>query len=241
VLPVIQGTSENAAFRIIKNGFGTVASVDDGYYGRGMYFTSHLKYASRYAHVTPHGKVFIIALTIPGNVYPTTENPLDGIGSLLGQACKKGYQSHYVKVTKKGHPILREGTARETEAVADELVVFEGWQTLPLFLVYTSEFGRQGADADSGAQTAASSVPKGWNFLDQGFGENEEAVSTSQLEDLTIASEDLEENDDEAEEKTLLKEQMKKMAEEAIRQEVEMGLLQQKLKDMELKLLQQQQ
>ena len=33
MLPVVQGTSENAAFRIIKNGFGTVASVDDGYFG----------------------------------------------------------------------------------------------------------------------------------------------------------------------------------------------------------------
>jgi len=49
VLPVVQGTSENAAFRIIKNGFGTVASLDDGYYGLGMYFTSSFKYSSRYA------------------------------------------------------------------------------------------------------------------------------------------------------------------------------------------------
>jgi len=39
VLPVVQGTSENAAFRIIKNGFGTVTSLD-GWYGRGMYFAS---------------------------------------------------------------------------------------------------------------------------------------------------------------------------------------------------------
>jgi len=30
VLPVVQGTSENAAFRIIKNGFGTVTSLDAG-------------------------------------------------------------------------------------------------------------------------------------------------------------------------------------------------------------------
>jgi len=78
VLPVVQGTSENAAFRIIKNGFGTVGSVDDGYYGRGMYFTSRLQYAARYAQITPHGKVFLIALTVPGNPYPVTEPPFVG-------------------------------------------------------------------------------------------------------------------------------------------------------------------
>ena len=49
VVPVVQGTSENAAFRIIKNGFGTVPSLDDGFYGRGMYFTSSFKYGSKYA------------------------------------------------------------------------------------------------------------------------------------------------------------------------------------------------
>ena len=103
---MFRGTSENAAFRIIKNGFGTVASVDDGFYGRGMYFTSSFKYASSYAQITPHGKVFLIALTVPGNSYPVTEPPFVGDvnsngggvktknpAGLVSQPCQKGYQS----------------------------------------------------------------------------------------------------------------------------------------------------
>jgi len=43
VVPMIHGTTENAAFRVMEGGFGTVAGLDDGYYGRGMYFTSDLR------------------------------------------------------------------------------------------------------------------------------------------------------------------------------------------------------
>jgi len=32
---MIQGTIENAAWKIIENGFGTAATLDDGYYGKG--------------------------------------------------------------------------------------------------------------------------------------------------------------------------------------------------------------
>ena len=49
MLPVVQGTSENAAHQIIDNGFGIASALDDGWYGRGIYFTSYLKYASLYA------------------------------------------------------------------------------------------------------------------------------------------------------------------------------------------------
>jgi len=157
VVPVVQGTSENAAFRIIKNGFGTVASVDDGWYGRGMYFTTSFKYASTYAKPSPHGEVFLIALTIPGNPYPATEPPLNNPTSLLGQACKAGYQSHYLEVTRSGQPAVN-----VDDKFGDELVVFEGSQALPLFLVYTAEFG--------GARTSETG-PKGWGFLNQGSGE----------------------------------------------------------------------
>ena len=139
---MFRGTSENAAFRIIKNGFGTVASLDDGFYGRGMYFTSSFKYASSYAQITPHGKVFLIALTVPGNSYPVTERPFNNPTSLLGQACQAGYQSHYLEATASGQPAV----VNVGDRCGDELVVFEGSQTLPLFLVSTTEFdGAKGA------------------------------------------------------------------------------------------------
>ena len=59
----------------------------------------------------------------------------------------------------------------------DELVVFEGSQTQPLFLLYTTEFDRakermtfSGAEKKAGEDTTA---PKGWSFLNQGSGEEE--------------------------------------------------------------------
>jgi len=35
MIPMIQGTIEDAAWKISKNGFGTVATSDEGFYGRG--------------------------------------------------------------------------------------------------------------------------------------------------------------------------------------------------------------
>ena len=176
VLPVVQGTSENAAFRIIKNGFGTATSLHDGFYGRGMYFTSSFKYATTYAKPpSPFGKVFLIALTVPGNPYPVTEAPSkDNPTSLLGQACKTGYQSHYLEATQRGQPAMNVG-----ERSGDELVVFDGSQTLPLFLVYTSEFGGGGQGASSATEKKPgdeTTGPNAWAFLNQGSGEGEGSV-----------------------------------------------------------------
>jgi len=180
VVPMIHGTSENAAFRVMEGGFGTVAGLDDGYYGRGMYFTSDLRYANMYAEIQAHkakptgpwgSNVFLIAAVLPGNPFPVTEHPFipkrDQDGKplslaqfemdptleskdkrkrnpfgLLGQACKAGFQSHYTIVDS-----VHAGSAFPTQhgdfddqakarRVSDELVVFEGAQALPLFLVY---------------------------------------------------------------------------------------------------------
>ena len=83
---MVQGTSQNGAMRIAKNGFGITASKDDGYYGRGIYFTSYLKYASCYAQKTPNdGKIFLLSAVIPGNPYPVAEHPfsVDENGKIL--------------------------------------------------------------------------------------------------------------------------------------------------------------
>ena len=97
---------------------------------------------------------------------------------MLGQACKTGYQSHYLEATLRGQPGIN-----VAERYGDELVVFEGSQTLPLFLVYTTEFGGGGG----GGQVASTVTekkpadegagPKGWSFLNLGSGE--EGVSGS--------------------------------------------------------------
>jgi len=174
----------------LKNGFGSASSLDDGYYGRGIYFTSDLRYGNMYARETPQGeKVLLMALVVPGNPYPATEDPFvyktddkgkvirwptpefetekDNKGKtakkrdpkgLYGQACKTGYQSHYTIVNSKNtstaFPTRFDdfGTEEKKRVVSDELVVFEGAQALPLYLIF---YKSSSATAPSPSETPA--------------------------------------------------------------------------------------
>jgi len=129
-----------------------------------MYFTSDLRYSSTYAREYdsnghPGVKVFLVAMVLPGNSYPATEHPfvvpfvqdpsIEGVDKrkrnpfgLLAQACKGGYQSHYSVIDTKtfAAPFPTQfgdfDDREKNRVVSDELVVFEGAQALPLFLVY---------------------------------------------------------------------------------------------------------
>ena len=140
---MFQGTSEDAAFKIITNGFGITSSVDDGYYGRGIYFTSKIDYAAKYCKPAKNkGKVFLLSLVISANSFPVTEHPFQNPKGFLGQACKPGYQTHFTIVSsnKISNAFPVKSMENENEEKSDELVVFEGSQILPLFLIYTTQF-----------------------------------------------------------------------------------------------------
>jgi len=158
VIPMIQGTSDEAAWSICENGFAIVATVDAGYFGKGIYLTSKLQYAEQYARFEENkGKAYILALVIPGNPYPVTEHPFqdeqgrsiavkDGDGSTVrnvpnpdgfyGKGVMRGYHSHYTIVEtgqKAAFPIKRPYDASKD---ANELVVFQNNQLLPIFVFY---------------------------------------------------------------------------------------------------------
>jgi len=157
VSPMIQGTTEGAAWKIIGNGFATVVTVDDGFFGKGIYLTSDLNYASHYAVGNTENqketnedkeKVFLLALTIPGNPFPIIESPfITGFNQTLeknpkgylGKACNPGYQSHYTIVPKadiaNAFPIGIDERI-DLNIHADELAIFQEAQALPLFLMY---------------------------------------------------------------------------------------------------------
>lgn len=99
VVPMLHCTHEESVSNILKGGFGTVAKVDDGYYGQGMYFTRDMGYAGHYGD----HKTFVIAAVIVGNAFPVTEHPQDK-NSLLGKPTITGYQSHYTVGTLKAPP-----------------------------------------------------------------------------------------------------------------------------------------
>ena len=132
VIGMIQATTRQAVNSIFENGFAAVSTLDDGYYGRGIYFTRDLDYALKY------GKAALLGVVCPGNVYPVKEHPFRA-GSLRGNPCQSGYQSHFTVVSKANtvtaFPIGRSEVVNPQKH-ADELVVFESAQTLPLFVVY---------------------------------------------------------------------------------------------------------
>jgi len=156
VVPMLQGTSEGAVWQICQQGFGVVGTTDDGFYGAGVYFTSKLVYADKYAKSGADGsKPFIVSLVIPGNSFPVVEHPFvdppvyekDKKGTPVrkanadgykGKACLSGYQSHFTLVD--GRDINTAFPLRgsiDAATAADEMVTFEGAQALPLFVFYT--------------------------------------------------------------------------------------------------------
>ena len=148
MIPTIQGTSENGGFMIAKNGFGIVAKTDPGWYGQGIYFTTKKDYVEKYAQETPNGRIYLINLVVTGNSYPVTEQPFDlpynpsaplPPNSFVGKAPKAGYQSHYIVVETDqygdGYPVQR----IQSKEPFDELVIFDGMQALPLFLIYCKD------------------------------------------------------------------------------------------------------
>jgi len=140
IMPVFQGTSKATALKIAQTGFCTVATLDDGFYGRGMYFTSSVLYASYYSRLAMKGKsnldYIIVAFVSPGNVYPVIEGPISP-NTLRGKpgVINPGYQSHYVCVGALGSHIMGMPCPTGSSQFVDELVLFQDAQALPKYIV----------------------------------------------------------------------------------------------------------
>jgi len=128
LLPVAHGTSEDVAFNIVKGGFVALASLDAGYYGKGIYFTTYVLYTIPY-FVSKPAPAIIVSLACLGNPFPVVEGHQDP-DSLSGQPTISGYQSHYV-LTQKDGSVLKDISA---ELFYDEVVVNQEAQMVPIFI-----------------------------------------------------------------------------------------------------------
>jgi len=133
VIPVVHETSEQAVNAICSGGFATVASLDPGWYGQGIYVTSSIKYAASYSAQAV--KVIVIGYAIPGNTYPVT-------CLMTGTPIKPGYQSHYCLVKSNGQPYSNE----LGDTFFDELVLAQDVQILPKYIVYLTKNRANGSD-----------------------------------------------------------------------------------------------
>jgi len=127
---VCHGTDLEIAWGIATNGFAALATIDAGYYGKGIYFTSYAEYTIPYccSKATP---CLIICLMLPGNPYPVTEHPMESPKTFMGKPTMSGYQSHYVVTTPSGMPVEDFGSPSQY----DELVIGQEAQVVPLFIV----------------------------------------------------------------------------------------------------------
>eukprot|EP01126_Amoeba_proteus_P062657 TRINITY_DN8558_c0_g1_i1.p1 TRINITY_DN8558_c0_g1~~TRINITY_DN8558_c0_g1_i1.p1 ORF type:complete len:139 (+),score=44.47 TRINITY_DN8558_c0_g1_i1:54-419(+) len=85
-----------------------VTLLDDGYFGKGIYFSMYSDYAMWYSEERESDQILLCAL-LPGNVYQC-EGRMDGEGK------KKGYDAHY---SPKGN----------------EIIIFDPDQVLPRFII----------------------------------------------------------------------------------------------------------
>jgi len=131
VLASCHGTDGKIAQQICSTGFAALSSLDAGFYGKGIYFSSSCLYTTPY-FVTKKNPCIIICLIIPGNTRPIVETKNEKI-SYLGVTIDSGYQSHYVITNREGIPL-----SKIRKNYYDEIVLAIDPQVIPLFLLSLS-------------------------------------------------------------------------------------------------------
>eukprot|EP01127_Copromyxa_protea_P019011 TRINITY_DN6093_c0_g2_i1.p1 TRINITY_DN6093_c0_g2~~TRINITY_DN6093_c0_g2_i1.p1 ORF type:complete len:377 (-),score=54.01 TRINITY_DN6093_c0_g2_i1:62-1192(-) len=125
-------TDFNIAMAISATGFSFLSSVDAGWYGSGVYFTSYATYACMYFtnRVDP---ALLISFVTLGNTYPVTESHT-GSTSLAGNASVPGYNAHYVNVCADG-TVPDWKRPDSCSDLFDEIVVSQEPQIAPVYLI----------------------------------------------------------------------------------------------------------
>jgi len=129
IFAACHGTDLAIAEKIAETGFASLSSLDAGFFGKGIYFTTYAMYCLPYmgARRTP---AIVVSWLLPGNVYPVAEDHR-GPDTLIGAACKNGFNSHYV-VTNKAGCALQSGEGGKH--FYDEIVIPQESQIVPAML-----------------------------------------------------------------------------------------------------------
>eukprot|EP01126_Amoeba_proteus_P063176 TRINITY_DN8678_c0_g1_i3.p1 TRINITY_DN8678_c0_g1~~TRINITY_DN8678_c0_g1_i3.p1 ORF type:complete len:618 (+),score=99.89 TRINITY_DN8678_c0_g1_i3:555-2408(+) len=128
IVPFLHGTSMENGWSIVERGFAMIATVERGFYGQGMYFTSCGLYAS--PHFLKYTRpAILIALICPGNIYPVVEDH-HGSESLEGKPLCAGHQSNYVLTNKAG-----DVWQNDNHPFYDEIVIVQESQVVPIYLL----------------------------------------------------------------------------------------------------------
>jgi len=133
IIPCAHGTDTSIANKICQTGFAALSSLDDGYYGKGIYFTTSTFYIIPYI-ANRRSPCVIISYILPGNVFPVTEHHL-GPNNLLGKPLKGAHQSHLACTSVDGSVIPKPRPADPSDPYFFEWVVGQESQIVPAYLV----------------------------------------------------------------------------------------------------------
>jgi len=129
ILPTAHGTELFLAEKIAQTGFANLSSLDAGFFGSGIYFSTHVMYTLPYFS-TKKSPAVILSYIIPGNTYPVVEHHRSA-QSLLGKPMQGGYNSHYVVTNKNGSCIDKR---QHDGTFYDEIVIPNENQIVPAFV-----------------------------------------------------------------------------------------------------------
>lgn len=162
VIPVIHGTNFKAARCISKNGFRALQKLDNGFFGKGCYFTNVLGYSKYYASQSSEGAsttcrhanpTIIVSLVNIGNMMFVNEKVFHDMGFVMGMGAAgksvelpKDIDTTYTIVEYLGKNTgIRQNitdvilnnyrTNFHSWVYADELCVADGANILPLFIL----------------------------------------------------------------------------------------------------------
>jgi hypothetical protein len=133
IVASIHGTDFNIAKSIASKGFCALASLDAGFYGKGIYFTTYTNYAIPY-FMNKSEPAVLVTLGTFGNIYPVIEHP-QHYNNLVGKPLISGYQSHFVLTNSEGYPIKTKNNSEEY----NEFVVSQEAQVVPIYIVKISK------------------------------------------------------------------------------------------------------
>ncbi len=136
------GCRQNNLPNLLSDGFAALGTLDHGWYGKAIYFTSSAKYATRYCGDS--GGCLIMCYVLLLNPFPVISTDAPSAVSpdrfrFYGKGNYKNYQCHYIPVS----PVSTNDTwdyrpppTGTDDAVYDELAVFQESNILPQIVLH---------------------------------------------------------------------------------------------------------
>ncbi|CAF1097902.1 unnamed protein product [Adineta steineri] len=141
IVRVWHGCNKKLLPQLLGEGFASLGQLDDGWFGKGMYFSSSAEYASRYC---PQDKnaCLLMCYVLVLNPFPVIyddapEDVQPDKFRFYGRGNHRTFQCHYIPVSGKKSTIdFRPPLEGTDHAIYDELVVFESANILPQLVVH---------------------------------------------------------------------------------------------------------